>query len=485
MEPIAQGNTSEFVVNIRRVTPGFDFVSPLEDIILDISFSKLLSNKLYIEFYDSQDWLYYSKEIDLKMDKRGKISEIINIKGALGIHKVRVYTDSNNLVELSLKVDTFTRILTTSGFFDRFYDFLSFTVKRDSSFFRIGDKWINCNPTWIRDHIHEMKGYKYWETDIKSYIEHMLDLQMDNGAYYDFISTINDPHRDYVGKEWKREDEEDGIIYIRIPVEADLEYLLVEGAYTVWQVTGDNEWIKKYLPKLEKGLFYSMSDPLRWDKNYQLVKRPFTIDTWDFTNYLSNDMLETNRKIRELSPDNPFCIMHGDNSGMFEACYYLSKIYESLGDIEKSRFWRNKAEHFKIRTNELCWNGRFYTHQIHLDPQESSKYDESERLSLSNAYNINRGIVDHDRAVKIIKEYKTRWERDKETGRSFAEWYSIDPPYERFIFYKDRMRRKRKIKDIIKNFMFSFLDSNFVINFNNTGKTAVKNSFFVSLPTLN
>lgn len=117
MEPIAQGNTSEFVVNIRRVTPGFDFVSPLEDIILDISFSKLLSNKLYIEFYDSQDWLYYSKEIDLKMDKRGKISEIINIKGALGIHKVRVYTDSNNLVELSLKVDTFTRILTTSGFF--------------------------------------------------------------------------------------------------------------------------------------------------------------------------------------------------------------------------------------------------------------------------------------------------------------------------------------------------------------------------------
>ncbi len=43
---------------------------------------------------------------------------------------------------------------------------------------------------------------------------------------------------------------------------------------------------------------------------------------------------------------------------------------------------------------------------------------------------------DYEQAVSIIKEYQKRWERDKKASNSWAEWYSIDPPYEQFSFYK-------------------------------------------------
>ncbi len=441
LKMLVTGSSKNLTVSVKRLTTTPYPLRPLENAIIEltiVSSPKKNKEKVTLEVYDSEDWLYYTKNISLDSSSKDhfKFLEHFTVMGALGNHKVLVTTSWGEKVKVSFPVDTYTSINTDSRNFDRFFDQLVFAVKKDEQLFKVGDKWIRCNPSWIRDHVHEMKGYKYWETDIKSFIEHMLDLQMVNGAYYDFISHIDDPHKNFVGKEWQREDKENNVIYIRIPVEADLEYLLVEGAYTVWQTTGDNDWIKRYLPKLEKGLEYIMTDPLRWDSTYQLVKRPFTIDTWDFTNYLFEDDLKTNIKIRELSPENPFCIMHGDNSGMLEACVFLSAICKNIGYTDKARYWEEKAKHFKEQTNKVCWNGKFYTHQIHLDPKEAELYDESERLSLSNAYDLNRGLPNYEQAVSIIKEYQRRWERDKKTGNSWAEWYSIDPPYERFSFYK-------------------------------------------------
>lgn len=53
------------------------------------------------------------------------------------------------------------------------------------------------------------------------------------------------------------------------------------------------------------------------------------------------------------------------------------------------------------------------------------------RLSLSNTYDINRGVTDVWQSRKIIEEYLRR----RKTGEAFAEWYSIDPPYEKFAGY--------------------------------------------------
>jgi hypothetical protein len=50
-------------------------------------------------------------------------------------------------------------------------------------------------------------------------------------------------------------------------------------------------------------------DEKSWYKEYGVVKRPFTIDTWDFV----YDTDTSNRSIEETTR---MSIMHGDNSGV-------------------------------------------------------------------------------------------------------------------------------------------------------------------------
>jgi hypothetical protein len=54
--------------------------------------------------------------------------------------------------------------------------------------------------------------------------------------------------------------------------------------------------------------------------------------------------------------------------------------------------------------------------------------DESSQVSLSNAYNLNRGI-DHEKAVAVIKTYQRI--RREMPAESVGEWYHIYPPFER------------------------------------------------------
>jgi hypothetical protein len=276
------------------------------------------------------------------------------------------------------------------------------------------------NPTWLRDHIHEMKGYKWWEEDVRSALDHFLRIQHPEGFFYEMIIPPTDPHTTFVEPKHLITDEKNNLAYVRLEMEADIEYLMVEGCYQAWQATGDDEWLKSALPKLIKGMEYCMSDPKRWDEKHQLVKRTFSIDTWDFTYGYPAD----NRRIEDGMP---MSIMHGDNSGMFYASTLLAKMLASLGEEDEARRWREIARHFKERTNQVCWNGKFYTHQVHLNHPGAPTVDEREILSLSNTYDINRGLPDHSQAVSIIREYKRR--REQTIGECFAEWFSIHPPY--------------------------------------------------------
>lgn len=57
---------------------------------------------------------------------------------------------------------------------------------------------------------------------------------------------------------------------------------------------------------------------------------------------------------------------------------------------------------------------------------------ESQRLSLSNSYDMNRGITTLEQSRSIIEEYMER----RKTTEKFAEWFTIDPPYEKFCVYE-------------------------------------------------
>lgn len=313
-----------------------------------------------------------------------------------------------------------TNISTGNPIYDNFFNRIKAFMLNDVTSIFIKEEVIkgyrspDTPQLWLRDHTHQMKGFKYWERDIKSFVNHFIKMQRKDGSIYDLVKRAGND--DFPTKRMHR-DKILGISYFRSGIEADVEYLLVESAYTVWQVTGDDLWMESILPALEKGLNHSMSDPDRWSKEYQLVKRGFTIDTWDFE--------YGPRHPSEISDSTHFCIMHGDNSGMYKACRLLEKMFEYIGNRGKKDFWNEKAEYFRITTNKVCWNGKFYTHQVHIDPIEVKGVDESKQLSLSNTYDMNRGIATHEQCVSIIREYQRR---RRETD-AFAEWFSIDPPF--------------------------------------------------------
>ena len=300
----------------------------------------------------------------------------------------------------------------------------------------LGGKQRNVFVPWIRDHVHVMKAMKYLYPDMKSFLEFFLENQTEEGIYFDYYFPLNyggkGNRKNIFHKRYWKVFPEDSIEMHRLPVEADLEYLMVEGVYTVWQCTGDTAFVSRWLSALVKGINYSMTDPLRWSKKHGLVKRGYTLDTWDFMQ-LPTSREEYTRNggnvqkgIFDIDENTPMGIMHGDNSGMYAACTQLSAMFTVIGDASSARQWSSRAEHFRTKTNALCWNGKFYAHFIEDDPQPAYlTMDQQNTLSLSNAYDINRGLPTEQMAQSIIHTYQKL--KKEQQSASFAEWYGIYP----------------------------------------------------------
>lgn len=302
----------------------------------------------------------------------------------------------------------------------------------------LGGKERNQFVQWIRDHVHVTKSMKFLVPEVSSFWQYFMETQTPEGMYYDYYYPIAERvnHRmNLFDKRYWRIFPRDSIQMHRLPVEADLEYLLVENAYYIWQATGDNNYIKAWLEKLEKGMYYSMSDPLRWSKKYQLVKRGYTLDTWDFMQLpvSRQEYVEQGHDVQEgifdIDEHTPMGIMHGDNSGMYAACNQLSKMFEATGNKAKAEAWALQARIFRTRTNDVCWNGNYYAHFVPDDPEpEYLKIDQKNTLSLSNPYDINRGLPTQEMAASIINSYRQLKGNNK--MNAFAEWFGVYPPVE-------------------------------------------------------
>jgi len=292
------------------------------------------------------------------------------------------------------------------------------TVMGDRRLLFVDDRVLMVCINWIRDHIHEMKAFRHWEQDLKGFMDFILDHQSDEGWFFEMIKPLDDMHWSFVSEKFHKKFESDHLAATRLELEADIEYLMVEGAVRVYQATGDEAWIRAALPKLEKGIEYMTHDPSRWDGEHGLVKRPFTIDTWDFT---SRPDCGHNRRIEV---DTPMSIMHGDNSGVYQAMKQLQWLNERFGNDEKASEWAARAETLRENMMKHLWNGKFFIHQLHLN-HPGLDDQEALRLSMSNAYDMNRGVLTPDQIRTVISEYKSR----RESTAAFAEWFSIDPPY--------------------------------------------------------
>ncbi|NJO68015.1 MAG: hypothetical protein HC830_00930 [Bacteroidetes bacterium] len=260
-----------------------------------------------------------------------------------------------------------------------------------------------------------------------------MEHQTDKGMYFDYRESYKDKNvgqlffTNCFDRQFYFVDVNEQNFFFRMPMEADLEYLMVEGVFTNWQTTGDVEYVKKWMPTLIKGMKYLMNDPLRWSGKNLLVKRPYTIDTWDFTS--QHDSLKSVDRLLghiDNTEKTPKGIMHGDNSGMFMAGKMLSQLYNAIGEADAAREWDLQAELFRQRLNTLCWNGKHYAHFIPEEPVPAHiQTDPINSVGLSNTYSINRGAPTREMAASIIKTYQEIGEKTK--NESLAPWFGIYP----------------------------------------------------------
>ncbi len=338
-------------------------------------------------------------------------------RGALGAQGAVVLIDGKvaGVSSAVFQLDAASAIMTGQPRFDELLPRVKAFMDQDISTYTFGDNVVrgyrspDNNLLWLRDHVHQAKGYAYWEQDMTSLLDQFRRYQHADGSFDDYLGVF-----DY------------GEVRGRKEVEADLEYLFIEGVYRAWQATGDDRWLRRQLPAMEHGLRYAMTDSQRWDPTHRLVKRPYTIDTWDFEigpPTVSPDGKPAPR--HWIDANTKWSIFHGDNTGYAQAMELLARMYTHLGDPERASYWRDEGRGLIERLNALAWNGRFFRHMVPLVPLDLT-VDTEQQLSLSNAYALNRGVLTGEQADAILDEYQSR---RRSPDQAFAEWYSIDPPF--------------------------------------------------------
>ena len=279
-------------------------------------------------------------------------------------------------------------------------------------------RMLMVNKNWIRDHVHVLKGFRHWEYDYQSFVDFIIDHQRDDGLVFELLKPGDDGHWQFTSRNSVKFLPDDNLYLARLEIEADVEYLLVEGAMYCYRISGDDAWLSRVLPRLEKAIDFQTRDPMYWDAEHGLVRRGYTIDTWDFT------FVKDSGWYRSITPETPMAIMHGDNSGVYQAMNQLAWFNERLGRREKAEDWRARASRIRDNMYKYLWNGSFFMHQLPLNvpPRDDQ---ERNRLSLSAAYDMNRGLMSGDDCRKTIDAFRAR----QKTSGCFAEWFTVDPPY--------------------------------------------------------
>jgi hypothetical protein len=340
-------------------------------------------------------------------------------RGALGQHWGALFVGGAQIFAGPIyTLDAATTVQTGVPAFDTLYDRVRGFMANDRLSYSLDNTQVSGYRSpdspllWLRDHYYQNRAFRYFERDLKSMPEAFARAQLPDGSLPDFLAR----------PEW-------GVPAFRTPVEADVEFLYVQLIYETWQTTGDTAWMLRLLPSAQKAVAYTLASPLRWEPSLGLVKRPFTIDTWDFEYGPTTTDPSTGKPAPRhwIDEQTKWGIFHGDNTGLAEALRSLSTMEQQAGLWDSAYARRALADDIMRRLNALSWNGTFYTHHVKLVPYKIPGLDEAAQLSLSNALALNRGVLTDVQGRAIVGEYLRRLQSK---GRvSFAEWWSIDPPF--------------------------------------------------------
>jgi len=286
---------------------------------------------------------------------------------------------------------------------------------------------------WVLDNNNVMRGMQYFNPESRGMVDLFKLTQQPNGMIWSFVRSSDDDHHYYetayspihffrhYGDVW----------FVRQPVENHVEYNFVNMIYQHWKASGDNAWMKSNLDCASRALDYCVTDSVRWSKRFQLLRRPYCIDSWDF---------QVNDEYTPYAPISPtmvivpgktkYGVFFGDNTGYMEACNQLAEMFLAAGESARADAYKHRAGDIFTRLNNLAWNGNFYRHFIDDDPsvKRNLGVDETIQIAQGNMYSINRGLP-YEMNVAIIKSYLKL--RENIPPGSPGEWYSIYPPFER------------------------------------------------------
>jgi hypothetical protein len=371
------------------------------------------------------------------------------LEGALGTHQLDLVQGSKVLLSRALELDASTEIACANPLFNTELRRLAGQLRSSGTVSTVEGKVVRMLSTDLRESRYINGATRLFETDVKSGLDLFLASQKTNGLVFSGIQRDDhfdpftqsfpgvSPAHDMFGDEFTARTADGRWVFERSPSYADVESMAVSWAHEVWQATGDDSWLAGVLPRLEKGLRYLQSDPLRWSTEIQLVKRGFTLDAWALQNPLVSK-LQSNGGLNKsgwfdgawISRDSPMGIAHGDNTAFYEAATLLARMYAHLGMHDSASTWTQSAEALRVALDKTSWNGTFYRHYVRLVENPIWKQletNESRQLSMSNPFAITRGAATHAQALSIVREYQRRFEKSK--GQSLAEWSTMDPPF--------------------------------------------------------
>jgi len=293
-----------------------------------------------------------------------------------------------------------------------------------------GNKYAYYVP-WLRDHVHTSKGMKYFDGHEASFLDFFRETQRADGMMWDFFDRGKEPSffETAYGPLGYATRVDGGLQVVRMPVEADVEYLFVEGIYYAWKATADDAWMARQLDAAVRAMDYSFSDKARFSTTYGLLKRGYSIDTWDFQIDDATTNIFDRWGTLLIDPErSKFGVMFGDNTGYAASCSYLAEMLERVGRKTDAERFRAREKEVRSRLDRIAWLGSHFRHWVPEDETvvRDVGVDEKEQISLSNAYSLNRGIS-HAQAAAILATYQ-KLSRALPPG-SPGEWYGIYPPF--------------------------------------------------------
>jgi hypothetical protein len=361
----------------------------------------------------------------------------VKVAGAAGNHTVKV-TDqkgrqmatANFTVIAETKIDNGGTI---SDMFDLFYKGMLVYNPDGVEDVTWNGRTYHYFVNWVLDNANTSKGMQYFSPYSRDLVDLLRENQKPDGMIWSFVQP---DHGDYHYYETAYSylgyfNRGNGAWFVRQPAENHVEYNYVNMMYLHWKASGDNEWMNRNLECAMRALDYCVTDSLKWSKRFQLLKRPYCIDSWDFQvddKYTPEAPLSPTMVV--IPGKTKFGIFFGDNTGYYDACNQLAEMLESAGHKDKAEIYRIRGKEILDRIIKLTWNGKFFTHFIDEDPsvKRDLGVDEKSQIAQGNMYSVNRGLT-HDINIAIINTYIDL--KKQLPAGSPGEWYAIYPPFEK------------------------------------------------------